>query len=349
MSGGVDSAVAAYLLRRQNVDCAGVTMKLFDNAAIGLGHERACCSLTDANDARSVADMLGIPFYVMNCAADFKQQVIDRFVQAYRQSETPNPCIDCNRHMKFEKLLSHARLLGMDYLATGHYARVEQDAETGRYLLKKAKDATKDQSYVLYTLTQAQLAHVLFPLGGLTKAEARAIAARQCFANAGKPESQDICFVREGGYAAFIERYTGEPSLGGPFVDTQGRVLGRHNGLIRYTIGQRKGLGVSFREPLFVCAKNSADNTVTLCTADELFAASLETSDFNWVCGEAPAAPLRVMAKIRYNQQAQWATATQKDPQRVRVVFDEPQRAIAKGQAVVLYDGDRVLGGGTIA
>ena len=346
MSGGVDSSVAAWLMKRQGFDCIGVTLKLFSNDDIIQGGDKPCCSLEDVEDARSVADRLDMPHYVFNFAADFKTSVIDRFVAAYQNGATPNPCIDCNRHIKFEKLLARARQLGLDRLATGHYARIEKAG--GRCLLKKAADEAKDQSYVLYGLTQEQLEHILFPLGGLHKSEARAIAEEQGFVVAHKRESQDICFVRDGDYAGFIERYTGKMYESGDFMDLEGHPLGRHRGLIRYTVGQRKGLGLALKRPMYVRSKNLAGNTVTLCEDAGLFAKSLEAVDFNWIAGDRAERPLRVEAKIRYRQAGQRATAEQVSPDTVRVEFDEPQRAIAPGQAVVLYDGDTVIGGGTI-
>ena len=347
MSGGVDSSVAAVLMKRRGFDCTGATLKLFDDA--GAGRDQPCCSLEDVEDARSVAHKLDMPHQVFNFTADFKSQVIDRFIAAYGNGATPNPCIDCNRYIKFEKLLARARGLGLDYLVTGHYARIEHDRAAGRYLLKKAADEAKDQSYVLYALTQEQLGQVLFPLGGLYKSEARLIAGEQGLANAHKRDSQDICFVRDNDYAGFIERYTNKTWAGGDFIDARGGFLGRHRGLIRYTIGQRRGLGLALKEPLYVCSKNPADNTVTLCESSGLFAKSLEAVDFNWIAYDRLDKPIRVKAKVRYKQAGQWAMAEQISPETVRVEFDEPQRALAPGQAVVLYEGDVVAGGGTIS
>jgi len=349
MSGGVDSSVAAYLLKQQGFDCAGITMKLFENADIGVSGDKKCCSLEDADDARNVAYSMGIPFYICNFTQEFKEQVIRRFVESYQNGATPNPCIDCNRYIKFEKLLSRAKQLEMDCIATGHYAKIERDAASGRHLLKKAVDETKDQSYVLYAMTQEQLSYTVFPLGGLRKTEVREIAKKQGFVNADKHDSQDICFVRDGNdYAGFIEQYTGKKYEEGDFIDIHGNVLGRHKGLIRYTIGQRKGLGLSLKSPLYVHCKDIKNNTVTLCEDDGLFSKSLDAADFNFISCEKITSPIRVKAKIRYNQTAQWATAAQTSPDTVRLEFDEPQRAIAKGQAAVLYDGDIVVGGGTI-
>ncbi|MCL2425075.1 MAG: tRNA 2-thiouridine(34) synthase MnmA [Oscillospiraceae bacterium] len=348
MSGGVDSSVAAYLMKEQGYDCMGITMKLFDNDDIGISNEKACCSIKDVEDARSVANSLGIPFHVFNFAGDFNEQVIDRFIHAYENGETPNPCIDCNRFMKFEKLMTRAKQLDVDYVVTGHYARIEYDEKSGRYLLKKGIDETKDQSYALHTMTQKQLAHTHFPLGELRKDEIREIAAEKGFINAKKRDSQDICFVRDGDYVGFIQQYTGKKYKGGNFIDGNGKVLGKHDGLIRYTIGQRKGIGLSFNKPMYVGDKDIENNTVTLCENAKLFSKSLTARDFNWISCEQPEEPIRVKAKIRYNQKERWATAKQTPSGLVSVEFDEPQRAIAKGQAVVLYDGDVVVGGGTI-
>ena len=349
MSGGVDSSVAAYLLKQQGFDCAGITMKLFENADIGASRDKKCCSLEDAEDARNVAYSMGIPFYICNFTQDFREQVIGRFIESYQKGATPNPCIDCNRYIKFEKLLSRAKQLDMDYIATGHYARIERDEKSGRYLLKKAVDDSKDQSYVLYAMTQEQLSYTLFPLGGLRKTDVRDIAKKQGFVNADKHDSQDICFVRDGNdYAGFIEQYTGKKYEEGDFIDMNGNILGRHKGLIRYTIGQRKGLGLSLKKPMYVHFKDTENNTVTLCEDNGLFSKSLDAVDFNWIACERIDSPIHVKAKIRYNQTGQWATVTQTSPDTVHIEFDEPQRAIAKGQAAVLYDGDIVVGGGTI-
>ena len=348
MSGGVDSSVAAYLMKKQNYDCMGVTMKLFHNEDIGIPKEHSCCSLDDVEDARSVACALGIPYHVFNFSERFEEAVIDRFVSAYENGITPNPCIDCNRYLKFDKLYLRAKELGCDYVVTGHYARIEQDASSGRYLLKKAPYDDKDQSYVLYNLTQEQLKHTLFPLGEMTKPEVRKIAEAQGFINASKHDSQDICFVRNGSYVNFIEDYTGKKYPEGDFIDRDGNVLGRHCGIIRYTVGQRKGLGLSFPEPMYVCAVNPMDNTVTLGKESELYSRILTAKDINLISIPAIDKPLRLKAKVRYRQTEQWAVATQTDEDTLLVEFDEPQRAITRGQAVVLYDGDIVVGGGTI-
>jgi len=348
MSGGVDSSVAAYMLKQQGFDCTGITMKLFTNEDIGADRAKKCCSLEDVADARNVAYAMGIPYFVYNFTEDFRKQVIGRFIESYRNGATPNPCIDCNRYIKFARLLDRAKVLGMDHIATGHYALIETDAGSGRYLLKKAVDETKDQSYVLYAMTQEQLSHTLFPLGALRKSTVRGIAREQGFVNADKHDSQDICFVRDGSYADFIEQYTGRKNEDGDFVDIHGAVLGRHKGVIRYTIGQRKGLGLSLKSPLYVHTKNVKDNTVTLCERDGLFAKSLDACDFNFIACDKINSPIRVKTKIRYNQTEQWSTVTQTSDDTVHIEFDEPQWAIAQGQAAVLYDGNTVVGGGTI-
>jgi tRNA-specific 2-thiouridylase len=350
MSGGVDSCVAAYLLKQRGHECAGAMMKLFENEEAGVNREKSCCSLADVHHAREAARKIGIPFFVYNFSEAFRDQVMRRFVRAYQNGHTPNPCIDCNRFIKFELFLSRARLLEYEGIATGHYARVEKDPADGRYLLKKGMDAAKDQSYVLYAMTQEQLARTWFPLGELTKPQVRAIAEAQGFASAHKQESQDICFVPGGSYADFIERMTGRPCEEGPIVDTRGRILGRHKGAVRFTIGQRRGIGVSTPgEPLYVCATDTASNTVVLGTNRELYSQTLTARDINLIARANLEKPVRVQAKIRYRMQEQPATAQQTAEDTLRVVFDEPQRAITKGQAVVLYDGDTVIGGGTIA
>ena len=346
MSGGVDSSVAAYLMKQRGFDCIGVTMKLFSNEEIGCSRAKTCCSLEDVEDARSVAYRLGIPYYVFNFTEDFGRQVIDRFVAAYENGATPNPCIDCNRYLKFERLYRRAAELGCDRVATGHYARIEKQGD--RYLLKKASDESKDQSYVLYAMTQEQLAHTAFPCGALSKTQTRQIAEEQGFLNAEKPDSQDICFVPDGDYAAFIRRYTGKCYPDGPFVTTQGTIVGRHRGIIHYTIGQRKGLGVSSDRPLYVQSIDAAKNTVVLGENRELFGTELNAVNFNWIAFETPPDILRAKAKIRYRHQEQWATVEVTGKNTVHLVFDAPQRAVTRGQTVVLYDGDTVLGGGEI-
>ncbi len=341
MSGGVDSSVAALLMK--DYERVGCTMRLYDKAESN--GDKTCCSADDAQDARAVCSRLGIPFYVFNFTEDFEEKIINKFVDCYKRGLTPNPCIDCNRYMKFDKLLSRATELGCDLVVTGHYARVEEDGE--KYLLKKALDPSKDQSYVLYSLTQEQLRRIRFPLGELSKDEVRRIAAENGFINADKPDSQDICFVPDGDYAGFIERREGD-SRPGDFITTAGEKLGRHKGIIHYTIGQRKHLGISVGEPIYVVRINAEDNTVVLGDNSELFGTVAKVADFNWISGESPDQPVRCTAKTRYRHKEQPATAYPSEDGSVTVVFDEPVRAITPGQACVLYDGDTVLGGGVI-
>ena len=348
MSGGVDSSIAAYLCKEQGYDCTGITLKLFDNDDISEPRDKTCCSADDIEDARSVCRRLDMPYYVFNFKDGFRETVISRFIRAYETGCTPNPCIDCNRFIKFEKLMNRADELGFDKVVTGHYARIRFDEKSGRYLLLKAADLSKDQSYVLYSLTQHQLSRVLFPLGGMSKPEVRELAESLNFINAGKHDSQDICFVPDGDYAAFIERYTGKAYPNGSFVDEDGNVLGEHKGIIRYTIGQRKGLGLALPCPMYVKEKNLEENKVVLCKNDGLFSRELFATDINLISVPKIEEPMRIKARVRYNQSEQPATVTQPDSNTLHVVFDEPQRAISKGQAVVLYEGDTVVGGGTI-
>ena len=346
MSGGVDSSVAAQLLTAQGHTCIGCTMKLYGNEDAGLSKGHTCCSLDDVEDARSVACRLGMPYYVFNFAGDFREKVIRRFAESYEAGRTPNPCIDCNRFMKFDRLFERAKILGCDHVATGHYARIEE--ENGKFVLKKALDPAKDQSYVLYTMTQEQLAHTLFPLGGYSKPEARRLAEDGGLVNAEKPDSQDICFAPDGDYAAAIERYTGKAPEPGNFVDADGRVLGRHAGIIHYTIGQHRGLGLGQDQRLYVCKICPADNTVVLGPSEALFRRDASAADVNWIAGQAPDGPIRCRVKVRYRQVEQPATVTPRPDGGIDILFDEPQRAITPGQAAVLYDGETVLGGGVL-
>jgi len=362
MSGGVDSSVALYMLILAGYECAGATMELLGGANSENGapmeqldgsNAENCATgvlrtASGADDAREAASRLGVPHYVFDFSADFRENVIKPFAAAYAAGLTPNPCVDCNRFLKFGRFMARASEMGIEYIATGHYARVERDAANGRFLLKKAVDEAKDQSYMLYALKQDQLRRILFPLGGLHKAEVREIAVAQGFACAQRKESQDICFVPDGDYAGFIERYTGKAFESGDFVGTDGNILGRHGGLIRYTVGQRKGLGLALGKHMYVLAKDAETNTVTLCEEEKLFTGALNAGGFNWVACEAPDAPVRLKARTRYRQPERWATVTATSPDTARVEFDEPQRAIAPGQAVVLYDGETVVGGGRI-
>ncbi len=347
MSGGVDSAAAAALLAEQGHGCAGVHLKLFAGETQDCARTKTCCSAEDAEDARAAAQRLGMPFYVFNMQSRFEQDVIKRFVAAYICGKTPNPCIDCNKYIKFAALLQRARQLEYDAIATGHYVR--REFMGGRWLLRKGLDASKDQSYVLYMLTQEQLAHTYFPLGSMTKAQVRAYAEEWGFLNAQKRESQDICFVPDGDYGAFLERYTGEPLSPGSFINPQGQVIGRHRGTPCYTLGQRKGLGLALPEPGYVCRIDSQSNTVTVGGEHLLFSKTLHANQLNLIACGSLTAPVRCLAKVRYRQAEQCCTAEQTGEDALRVTFDEPQRAITPGQAVVLYDGDCVIGGGTIA
>ena len=348
MSGGVDSSVTAVLLQEQGYELSGVNLRMFHNEDLGESREKTCCSLADAEDAALVARRLGFPFYVFDFAQVFRDTVIRDFVEEYQAGHTPNPCAVCNREVKFGALLRRVQALGQDFLATGHYAQVERDPDSGRYLLKRAADRSKDQTYFLYMLTQDQLAHTLFPLGGLHKAEVRQIAETRGLVNARKHDSQDICFVPDGKYADFIERTTGHPSPTGPFLDREGRVLGQHKGLIRYTRGQHKGLGLSTEEPLYVLEKDAAANTIRLGPDSALWTTELTAEQVNLISMPELTVPLRVTAKTRYSQREAAATVTSLPDGCIHVVFDEPQRAITAGQAVVLYDGEYVVGGGTI-
>lgn len=346
MSGGVDSAVSALLLSKDN-ETLGVTMKLHEETDSTVYGENSCCSEKDIADARSVCATLGIPHEVHNFGAAFRQCVIKDFIDSYKSGITPNPCVVCNRLIKFKELMSLALDRGFDAVATGHYARIER-REDGRYLLKKAIDLSKDQSYVLYTLTQDQLSHTVFPLGEMTKIEAREIAEHAGFTNAKKHDSQDICFIPDGDYVNFIERTTGEHFSKGSFIDKQGNILGTHEGIVKYTIGQRKGLGLALGEPMYVCAKSIEKNTVTLARNEELFSRELTACRINLIFLDSIPSPIKIKAKIRYNQKEQPATAVQIAPDRIKIIFDEPQRAITPGQSVVMYDGDIVVGGGII-
>jgi tRNA-specific 2-thiouridylase len=341
MSGGVDSSVAAALMLEHGFQCIGITLRLRQG-------ESRCSSLTDINDAKAVALNLGMEHYALDFTEEFENQVIRRFIETYEQGATPNPCIDCNRRVKFNLDLLRAYQPDFDLLVTGHYARVFRDPAAGRFLLQKALDEKKDQSYVLYSLTQQQLTTARFPLGSLSKQEVRKIAEERRFINAAKGESQDICFVPDGDYGSFIEKYSGKTYPHGDIIDTEGRILGRHRGIIRYTIGQRRGLGVAANTPVYVTAKSAADNTVTLGPDAALFGKTLTAKDINLIACADLKKPMRVTVKTRYLQEAQSAVAEQIGEDSLHIEFDTPQRAITPGQAAVMYDGDIVVGGGTI-
>lgn len=347
MSGGVDSAVSAHLIKLNNHEALGVTMKLHDEGDSLIYDENSCCSNQDIEDAKSVCHLVGIPHEVHDFGASFRECVIGDFINSYKNGSTPNPCILCNRKIKFEALLKMALDRGYDAIATGHYARIERSVD-GRYLLKKAMDLSKDQSYVLYSLTQHQLSHTIFPLGDMTKQNARDIAEAIGFTNARKHDSQDICFVPDGDYVSFIERTTGEIFDMGNFVDLEGNILGKHDGIIKYTVGQRKGLGIAFGEPMYVIKKDIETNSVVLGRNSDLFKTELTAKSINLISCDNITSPMRIKAKIRYNQKEQPAIVEQIGEDRIKVVFDEPQRAITRGQSVVLYDGDIVVGGGII-
>ena len=334
MSGGVDSSVAAWLALQEGFSCLGATMQLHDTGSSGTA------------DAEAIARRLGMDFYVLDFKETFQQAVMDDFVRCYEQGLTPNPCVVCNRRLKFGALLDAAKDLGCEYIVTGHYARICQ--KNGRWLLRKAADSAKDQSYFLYALTQEQLSHIRFPLGELTKEEARTIAEEQGFINARKKDSQDICFIPDGDYFAFLQRHTGKTYVPGDFLDRDGNVVGRHCGAVAYTLGQRKGLGLAMGAPVYVCGKDMSANTVTVGPNEALFHKALRANDWFFHPFECLTAPLRVMAKARSRMSEQPATVYPEENGFSRVEFDEPQRAITPGQAVVLYDGDTVIGGGTI-
>lgn len=344
MSGGVDSAVAALLLKEQGYEVVGITMKLWEGES---DREDGCCSLTSAYDAGRVCDLLDIPFYVSNFKESFQEKVIDYFVEEYFQGRTPNPCIACNKYLKFNDLLILAGSIEADYIATGHYAKVEFDEQSGRYLLKKSVTAKKDQTYVLYCLNQEQLSHIVMPLGNYTKEEVREIAAKAGLKVANKAESQEICFVEDNDYGRFLTDVRGKDIKSGQFIDKNGKKLGIHKGIVHYTIGQRKGLGYTFGKPVFVTKINPKDNTVVLGSPEELMSNELYADNLNWISIEKLENEMRVTAKIRYSAKEAPAVIFP-EGDGVKVLFDEPQRAITPGQAVVFYDGEIVVGGGTI-
>lgn len=350
MSGGVDSSVAAYLLKKQGYDVIGVTMKIWqDDKAAQNTAEDSCCSLSAVEDARRVADKIGIPFYVMNFKDIFKEKVIDYFIEEYGKGRTPNPCIACNRYVKFEELLRRSNQLGAYYVATGHYAKVDYDKDNNRYLLKKSKALAKDQTYALYNLTQEQLKHTLMPLGDFNdKAEIRKIAKELDLIVADKKESQEICFIDDNDYGRYIEENADYKIKPGYFIDVNGKILGKHKGITNYTIGQRKGLGIALGKPAYVVDINTKNNTVTLGDNEDVFARALIAYDINFISIDNLTEPMKVKAKVRYAAKEQEATIYPFKDDSLKVVFDEPVRAVTPGQAVVFYDGDVLVGGGTI-
>ena len=340
MSGGVDSSVAAMLTKESGYDCIGCTMELLDRSDDS--------EESGGSDEKAVAHALNMPFYSYDMREEFKSSVIDDFVKEYSEGRTPNPCIVCNRTMKFGALLGKATSLGCEKIVTGHYARVLKDPETGLYTLKKGLDESKDQSYVLYHLSQEQLSRLLLPLGNLTKAQVRELAAKAGFVNAQRPESQDICFVPEGKYAEKIYEYSGKDFPPGDFVDLDGNVIGTHKGIIHYTIGQHKRLGQAFGVPRYVCSIDAAGNRIALGGADDVFSSEARIKDCSWISGAPPQEEIECKVRLRYKQKEQLATVRSSGENECIVIFHEPQRAVTPGQAAVFYDEDTVLGGGTI-
>jgi len=348
MSGGVDSSVTAAVLLEQGFDVIGVTMQIWPDTNSEIrAVEGGCCSLAAVDDARRVSNKLNIPYYVMNFKGEFQEKVIDYFTQEYLSGRTPNPCIMCNRYIKFESLLNKAVSMGIDYIATGHYAKIEYDEEKGRYLLKKSNDLKKDQTYVLYNMTQYQLSKTLMPLGYYNKNEVRAKARELGLTVAAKPDSQEICFVDDD-YGKFIKEQTGQEIKEGYFKDTNGNILGKHKGIIHYTVGQRKGLGIAFGKPMYVVRIDAVNNEVILGEDTEVYFKGLIAGDLNLISVERLESETRVKAKIRYNAKEVPATVYPNGEDTVKVIFDEPQRAVTPGQSVVFYDDDIVIGGGTI-
>lgn len=347
MSGGVDSSVAAFLLKRDGYEAIGVTMQLWPKELCGRHGDKSCCSLEAIEDARRVAAQLDIPHYVMNMEKDFRESVIDYFCAEYGRARTPNPCTVCNSRIKFGKLLDRAGILGADYVATGHYARIGRDGRTGRYFISEAADKTKDQSYFLFDLTQEQLKHALFPLGKLSKKEVREIARSNNFKVHDKPESQDICFVINGDYRDFIKKRI-KGIRPGKVVDTEGKVLGEHKGVAFYTIGQREGLRVAAGRPIYVVKLDAKRNEVVLGDAEAAKGGELTASDISWMAIGGLNDTLRAKAKIRYNHQKSDCEVISVSGKKIKAVFDKPQYAITPGQAIVFYRGENILGGGWI-
>lgn len=348
MSGGVDSSVAAYLLKESGYDVVGVTMQIWQDEELEkIEEDGGCCGLSAVDDARRIAMQLEIPYYVMNFKKDFKEKVIDYFIDEYQKGRTPNPCIACNRYVKWESLLKRSLDIGADYIATGHYAQIVQ-LPNGRFALKKSATDAKDQTYALYNLTQEQLSHTLMPVGQYTKDEIRSIAEKISLRVANKPDSQEICFIPDHDYATFIEENIDGKIKEGNFVDQRGNILGTHKGIIHYTVGQRKGLNLALGHPVFVLEIRPETNEVVIGDADEVFARSLYADTLNFMSIEKLEEPMHVQAKIRYNHRGSSCTIQMVNENELLCTFDEPQRAITPGQAVVFYDGDIVVGGGTI-
>lgn len=345
MSGGIDSSVTAFLMKQKGYDCTGITFRMFDKTDKLFGFDIADAD-KDIRDAENVCKTVCIPFMEYDASEEFRKYVINNFVSVYEKGGTPNPCVECNRYIKFRLLTEIADKLGFDVTVTGHYADIGFD--NGRYYIKKAADDKKDQSYVLYSLTQEQLSKLYFPLSQITKEEARQIAEDNGFVNAKKGDSQDICFIPDGDYASFIRRLTNKTYPNGKFIDTQGNVLGKHNGLINYTVGQRKGLGIALGYPAYVKCKDIRSNTVTLSSDELLYEKEIIADNFNFMASESFPAPVRCVAKIRYAHKGADATVIQIDSDKVKIIFDSPQRAPTDGQSVVLYNNDIVLGGGLI-
>lgn len=349
MSGGVDSSVAAWLLKEEGYDVIGVTMQIWQDEDTRTQEENGgCCGLSAVDDARRVAWDLGIPYYVMNFKEEFKSNVIDYFVEEYQKGRTPNPCIACNRYVKWESLLKRSLDIGADYIATGHYAQIEK-LPGGRYALKKSVTAAKDQTYALYNLTQEQLSRTLMPVGAYTKDQIREIAEKISLRVAHKPDSQEICFIPDNDYAGFIEENAGEKSPEGNFVDLNGQVIGRHKGITHYTVGQRKGLNLSMGHPVFVVEIRPETNEVVIGNGEDVFSDSLRAGHVNWMAIDGlHGTSVQVTAKIRYSHKGARCTIREAEDGVIECKFEEPQRAITPGQAVVFYDGDYVVGGGTI-
>jgi len=342
MSGGVDSSVAACLLQKEGYEVIGVTMQVWTDTS----HDDGCCSLSSVEDARRVANKLGIAYYVFNMKEDFQKYVVEYFIQEYESGRTPNPCIACNRYIKFGSLLNKAKSMDIDYIATGHYAIIEK--ENDRYILKKSVDETKDQSYVLYNLTQEQLSKTIFPLGRYHKSEIREIAKELGLGVASKPDSQEICFVEDNDHHRFIKQHSNTDIKVGEFVDLDGNVLGQHEGITKYTIGQRKGIGISFGKPMFVVDIDVENNRVVLGNNEDLLTKELIANDLNWISIDRLDTDMKVMAKIRYKAKEDEAIIKPLDKDNVHVIFEKAQRAVTQGQSIVFYNDDIVVGGGII-